>query len=64
VSIELRRGKTLYARERLAKVDRKVRQVVLRRRGGKKFPAGSYRLVVRGQGKVLLSRTVHVGKAG
>ena len=64
VSIELRRGKTLYARERLAKVDGKVRQVVLRRRGGKKFPAGSYRLVVRGQGKVLLSRTVHVGKAG
>lgn len=60
-TVELRRGKTLYARATLAKADAKVRSVVLRRGGGKRFPTGSYSLVVRRRGKALLRRTVHVG---
>jgi hypothetical protein len=64
VTLELRRGKRLRVRATLARADGTPRRLVLRRRGGRKFPAGRYRLVVRQGGTVLLRRNVRLRKTG
>jgi hypothetical protein len=61
VTVELRRGKTVYAHSARVRADREVRRVLLRRSAGKRFPRGSYSLVLRRDGKVLGRRTVGVG---
>lgn len=64
ITVELRRGTTLVARSRIPKADAKPRRVVLRRPGGRKFPAGAYTLIVRSAHKLLVGRTVHLRKTG
>lgn len=61
VTVELRRGKTLFSRSGKTKVTAARREVVLRRKRSRAFPTGGYTLVVRRGGKVLASRKVRLG---
>lgn len=61
ISVELRRGSKLVVRSARLVVTRKTRSVVLRRSGRRKFAAGSYRLVVRQNGREIQRRTVRIG---
>jgi hypothetical protein len=61
VTVELRRGKAVYARSAALTADDEVRRVLLRRHAHKRFPRGAYSLVVRRHGKVLDRRSVRVG---
>ncbi|MEA2481116.1 MAG: hypothetical protein QOJ07_3038 [Thermoleophilaceae bacterium] len=58
VTIELIRAGRTVARSRHASVGDARRRVVLRRKGGRRFPAGPYTVVVRSAGKVIAQRTV------
>jgi hypothetical protein len=60
ITVELRRGHTLYARSAPFKATHKVRQLFLRRHANQKFPPGTYSLIVREHGQVLSRRTVHL----
>ena len=55
ITVELRRGKTLFARSAPVRAGDAPREIVLRRRGGKRFRDGRYMLVVR-RGRDVLSR--------
>jgi len=61
VTVELRRGSRVVARTGAVRVGSRSRAVVLRRRRGARFVDGSYSLVVRARGKVLLRRGVRLG---
>jgi hypothetical protein len=61
VTVELRRGKTLVARSRAVQVTSTPRELVLRRRRGRRFRDGRYTLVVRRGGEVIVRRVVRLG---
>jgi hypothetical protein len=63
ITVELRRGNALYARSAPFRATSKVRRLFLRRPANKKFPPGTYRLVVRKHGEVLTRRTVHLNSS-
>jgi hypothetical protein len=58
VVVELRRAGRLLARSRPATLGTREREIVLRRAGGRRFPAGSYSLLVKRGGAVLARRAV------
>lgn len=60
ITLELRRGATLYARSAGFKATSTTRQVYLHRHANKKFPAGTYTLVIRQRGIELGSHSVHL----
>ena len=62
VTVELRRGGRVLSRSRALAVRSRSRDVMLRRRGGARFPTGSYTLVIRSNGKLLLRRGVRLGR--
>lgn len=61
VTLELRRGNKSYARSAPLEADRRVRRVVLRRHGQKRFPSGAYEVLVRRRGKLLAREPVRLG---
>ncbi len=62
ITVEIRRGKTLFARTKPVRVAAERRQVVLRRRRQRRFPLGDYTLVVRRNGREIQRRRVRLGK--
>lgn len=60
VTVELRRGKTTYARSAPLRIGGEVRRVLLRRHASRQFPGGAYTIVLRRHGKVLERRTVRL----
>jgi len=58
--IELRRGKRVISRARLASVGTRRRRVVLKPRRGERFAKGSYTLVVRDARNTLVRRRVRL----
>jgi hypothetical protein len=60
VTVELRRGRTVYARSGQLDADRMVRRVLLHRPAGKRLARGAYQLVFRRSGKLLDRRGAYV----
>jgi hypothetical protein len=60
VTVELRRGDTVYARSERFKASSTATEAPLRRSSGNPFPARTYTLVVRRKGKLLEQRTVRL----
>ena len=61
LGIDLEIGGRLLARRSGLSVGTKLRRVVLKRAGGRRFAAGRYTLLVRRGGKVLVRRMVRAG---
>jgi hypothetical protein len=60
VTVELRRGNTLYAQSAAFTASGRLASIMLQRRDNKKFTPGTYSLVVRERGKPLGRLSVHI----